>query len=280
MDQIAIIGNPNRRIQDEPLIKKSQELFSKSLYIPITELRIKSNGRMYHNKIDISGFHVLPIPTSQYSDVFLSVASSTAAYIPYTREGLMMFQRKVLGLPKLRKAGFSTIDIYNIISDVPLDNITSKIRFPAEVTIGEISTKVEDERHIRDMIKLRRPGQGILIKEFVDYPLVGCFVVGKDVIAVGIEKSEKEKLKGISIGSRLRDLAISAVSTLGSDYGFICLSGEKIVSMTLSPNFAAIEKAANKDIATRLLLHMKEKIPAPKEKTVLGKIAGVLRVRK
>jgi len=278
MDKIGIIGNPNRRNQDEPIIKKSEELFSTSRYIPVTELRIKSNGRIYHNKIDVSGFQILPIPTSQYNDIFLSIASSVSGYIPYTIEGLLLFQKKVLGLSKLRKAGFSTLETYSIISDVPLDNMITKMTFPVDITIGEVSAEVGDGRHLRDMIKMRRPGQGIIIKEPIEYPLTGCFVVGKDVIAVDIEK--KEKLRGISIGSRLRDLAISAVSTLGSNYGFICLKGEKIVSMTLAPNFAAIERAANKDVATLLILHMKEKIPTAKERTILDKIVDVFRVRR
>ncbi len=279
MDRIIIIGNPNRRVQDEPLIKKSQEIFSKSLYVPVTELRIKSNGRIYHNKTDLSGFKLLPIPTSQYSDIFLAISSSIHGYIPYRREGLLLFQKKLLGLAKLRQAGFLTLNIFSLINELTIDSLISKLNFPVDLTIGEISTKVIDERHLKDMVRMRRPGQAVTIKETIEYPLTGCFVVNDEVIAVRIE-NEKEKLRSISIGSRLRELATGAVSTLNSNYGFICLSNEKIVSMSLSPNFAAIERATNKDVAAPLIKHMIEAMPSARDMTVLEKIIDAFKVRK
>ena len=278
MDQIIIIGNPNRRVQDEPLIKKSEELFSKAFYVPITEIRIKSNGRIYHGKTDISSSQLLPIPY-QYSDMFLAILSSIHGYIPYRREALLMTQKKLLGLAKLRQAGFLTLNTFSLINELTVDSITSKISFPVDLTIGEISARVTDERHLKDMVRLRRPGQAVTIKEPIEYPLTGCFVVNDEVIAVRIE-NDKEKLKSINIGSRLTNLVTGAVAKLNSNYGFVCLSNEKIISMSLSPNFAAIERATNKDVAAPLIRHMKDMIPSEREKTVLGKIIDAFKARK
>ena len=149
--------------------------------------------------------------------------------------------------------------------------------FPVDITIGNKSYVVEDKRHLIGMVRLRRPGQGIMIKEVLREPVIECMVVGDDVIAT-VEKGKK--LKSLKIGSTLQKIAVNAVKELKSDYGFVSLSGDKIVSLSLSSDFNAIERATAKGVSTSLLRFIQQNIKVVEKKTIWDRIVETLKVGK
>jgi hypothetical protein len=91
-----------------------------------------------------------------------------------------------------------------------------------------------------------------------------------------VEIRQGKRTRSTNIGSSLRELVINATKTLGSGYGFVSLYKDKIVSVSLSSNFSAIEKATNKNISKALLYHMRENAMVH-EKSVLESVIDVLR---
>lgn len=291
--RIAIIGDPSRREKDAPIIESANKIFDEELYVPITGVRIETgdeNSKVVYNKKDLSSFDcILPIPSSKYLDMFLSIIKilSPCAYLPYGVKSLLLFSKNMLALSKLEEKGFAVLKMYYSISDKGIEASIPKISFPTEITIGTRSSVVDDEKHLRGMIKLRRPGQGILIQEPVVYPITSCLVLKKDVVAsVMIEngrsgRKEKKKMSSINIGSELKEIAINAIATLDSDYGLVSFTNKnKIINLSLSPDFSAIEKATAKGVASLLLNHMLESAKVRIKKKKKGFWKRLLRKKK
>lgn len=278
--RIAIIGDPARKNQDMPLIEKASQVFDEVVYAPITEIRIKTGGgnKIIYGKWVLSSFDcVLPIP-SENLDIFTAILyalEGSQTYVPYTMKSLLLFQRKVIGLAKLREAGFPTQDFDYFLSDSAVESIIEKIIFPVEVLIGDRSAVTEDERHLRGMIRLRNEGETILLKEPLKGPVIECIVVGSEVVA-SVENVHGRRTRSVKMGSSLKELAVNAVKELGSDYGFISLSENKIVSISLSSSFSAVEKVTNKNVSKDMLIHMRNSVKV-RERNILAGIIDVLR---
>ncbi|MCX6819586.1 MAG: hypothetical protein NT129_06340 [Candidatus Aenigmarchaeota archaeon] len=281
--RIAIIGDPARKNQDAPLIEKASSVFEEAIYAPINEIRIKTGGgnKIIYGKRILSNFEcILPIPSDNL-DIFLAVVSAledSEVYVPYSTRSLLLFQKRVVGLAKLREAGFPTQELDYFLSDKATEVVLDRINYPVEVLIGSRSAVTEDKMHLRGMVRLRREGETILLKEPITEPIIECVVVGNDVVAC-VETRHGKKTRSINIGSSLKELAINATKTLGSDYGFISLYKDMIVSISLASNFSAIEKATNKNISKALLYHMREHARV-REKSVMESIVDVLKHRK
>jgi len=43
--EIVIIGDPERKEMDKPLITKSKKIFSKSTYVPVTDVKIEAGKK-------------------------------------------------------------------------------------------------------------------------------------------------------------------------------------------------------------------------------------------
>ena len=280
---IAIIADPKQKNQIMPLVNKAEEIFDKSVYAPVNEIRIKTGGesKILHKSIDLLSFGcILPIPSPENIDIFLSIASileDDEVYMPYSLEGLLLFQRKALGISKLRENGFSVPNMHYLLSDKTVEGILNQIEFPVLLSVGHKSYKVDDKRHLIGMVRLRRPGQGIMISEVLEDPVIECLVVGNEVIA-SVERTRK--LRSIKVGSSLQQTAVSAVHTLKSDYGIISFSGDKIVSFSLSPDFNVLEKVTVKSVSSSLLHHMEQNAKLEEEKTVWKTIMDALKVNK
>jgi len=286
--KIVILGDPARKSKDQTLIKKANDIFEESSYIPIDEVRIETGidgSSVFFGKKDISDFTcVFPIPSSQYIDIYFSVISVLSrfeTYLPYSVDALINFHKRVTALYKIKEMGLPVERVIHSISNSPIENIIEKIKFPVQVFIGSKSAIIEDENHLKGMLKLRRPGQGIYIQK-VPEQIIGCLVVGDDVIA-SVEEHEtkkRKKLKSIGIGENLKKMAIRAVDGLGSDYGYVIIDGvnEKIIDVSLSPDFSAIEKATAKDISKAILVYMKDSVREVKE-SFWDKFLEFLKVR-
>ncbi|MBS3054583.1 MAG: hypothetical protein J4431_03535 [Candidatus Aenigmarchaeota archaeon] len=262
----AIIGMDSR--EESPFIRKAEGIFDECVYVPADEIRIESGEgrtRLVFGDHDIAKFEaVLPFPSARHSDLFLSIVTALEAsstYIPYGLDGLLAYQKKLVGAMKLRRAGFELPKTYYAISENAVEQILPELEFPIRVTIGERSSLIEDARHMKSMIRLRKSGQAITIRKPVSDKIIGCFVVGNDIVS-SVEIING-KMRGTGVGTGIKEAAVRATKSMGSAYGFVTFAGDTVASFSLSPPFATIERLSGKDVFTPLLEHAKANVKAP-----------------
>lgn len=274
--RLAIIGDPARFEMDKCLLEKAKNIYKAVLYVPITELMIETGKgcRLLHKGRDVAEFEsVLPIPTMANKDLFaavIEVLANKKIYMPYTFETMSIMKWRALSLSILRLAGFNVPEIYYMLHPSMLDSILEKMQFPIELLKGNNAVIVEDEKTLLKLLKVGKE-PGIYIGEHVKGRRIECLVTNDEFIAA-VEKKGK-KLCSTVVGDDMKKTAVDAIRELGSVYGSVKFKGDKLTSVSLSPNFCAIEKATGKDISTPILEHMAKNIP-PRPSGILAKILG------
>ncbi len=272
--RLAIIGDPDRFEMDKCLLEKTKKVYKAAFYIPITEIMIETGegSHLWHRGKDIAEFEsVLPIPTIEKKDLFaalIEVLAHKKIYLPYTFETLSIIKWRALSLSILRLAGFKVPDMYFMLSSKMVDNILDKVTFPLDVMLGNDVVVVDNESELKKVLKVKK-GHGVYIREHMKGEVIECLVAGDDLVAA-VSKNGKKMEKAIA-GSERKKIAIDVIKELGSVYGSVTFKGDKIISISLSPNFEEISKATAKDVATSLLEHLAKNIE-PKQESVLTRI--------
>ena len=264
--KIAIIGADPK--EESQFVRKAEGIFDECVYVHADDLRIETGEgktRLVFGEWDMDKFDaVLPFPSASHSDLFLSIVTAlegSSTYVPYGLDGLLACQKKLVGSMKLRQAGFELPRTYYAISENAAEQILPELQFPIRVTIGERSSLIEDSRHMKSMIRLRKSGQAITIRKPVSDKIIGCFVVGNDIVSsVEIIKG---KMRGTGIGTGIKEAAVHAAKSMGSAYGFVTFAGDAVASFSLSPPMATIERLSGKDVFTPLLEYAKANARTP-----------------
>ncbi|MBI4014381.1 MAG: hypothetical protein HY365_00315 [Candidatus Aenigmarchaeota archaeon] len=280
--KIAVIADAEKQKELAPLVRKGGEIFGSALFASYGKIRIETGRgiRVVCDGEELTEYDaVFPFPSSMGDAALPVIAAldSSLAYVPYGMDAYFSFQRKALGMKILSHSGFSCLDVHHALTEDALTDAIPTLPFPIRIRIGDKSSIIEDKKHLSALMKLRKSGQAISVEETVPDKLIGCFVANNEALAsVDIING---KTRAANVGSVMQDMAVSAVRSLGSSYGFVTFADDKIVSFTLSPPIASIEAASGKDVCTPLLNVAKNARPARKL-GILRAIMGAIGVRK
>ncbi|MAH42300.1 hypothetical protein CL614_01050 [archaeon] len=277
--RLAIIGDPDRFEKDKCILEKAKEIYKTAFYVPITEIMIETGegSKLLHRGKDISEFDsVLPIPTGEKKDLFaavIEVLANKKIYLPYTFETLSIMKWRALSLSILRLGGFDVPDMYFMLSSNMVDALKDKIDYPADVFMGGDSITVDNEKELKMILKVKK-GPGVYILEQIEGKRIECLVAGDEFVA-SVEKTGKKMTKVVA-GKEKQKIAIEVIKELGSVYGSVTFKGDKIIGVSLSPDFGAIGKAAAKDISGDLLEHLAKNIH-PKQESVFTRVLKAMK---
>jgi len=271
---LLVIGDPERKEKDMPLVESGSSIFGEAVYVPVDEIRIEleDGTKLVHNQKDLDGFdYVLPVPTRKHYDMFISVIEALPGMrLPYKPEAMPVFQKNIIGLAMLKNLGFMTSDVFFTISEDTLKYMD--IEFPVEVMIGAKVMHAENKRHLINIAKMRMPGQGIMIKQLSVQPVTECLIAGDTVIA-SLEYGRRIKRKRLE--NSFREHLCDALKFLGSEYGSISFCENKIISVSLSPDFSLFNRFTKGNATAELLAHIKRKLNM--ERNVLESIIELLK---
>jgi hypothetical protein len=274
--RIAIVGDPERKKTDAPLIERAHTVFEKALYVPINSIRFlagKDFEAVYEREKLSTYDCVIPIPTKRYFDLFITLVYGLErkTFLPYNTNSLLAFEKGITPIGKLADLGFLTAHTFYTISNKTIQYCS--INFPTTVSIGGKSMLVENKRSLKTISKLRKAGQAILVKEKIEEPEIQCLVMGNEVVAC-MERNGK-KYKSTNVGSIIQEKILNVIKFMGSEYGSVSMKDNKITSISLSPDFQRFRKVTNKDITTPLLSGIRKRLE--EERTVFDSLVDFMR---
>jgi len=283
---IAIVADSSKEKELSTLVKKAYEVFGEAVFIPIEDIIIHSgNGRkVTYEKNNLASFDcVLPYPSGNPTSILplLTALEDSNVYVPFDIKTYMKFQRRIVGLSILKENAIPIPEIYHAISENALKEVTENLIFPISIKVGDRSSLVEDKKHVKSLLRLRKPGQAITIEEPRSKNVTGCWAVNNELIAsVEITRGKKEKMRFINVGDAEKELVFKTLKTLNAPYGYVILDREKIISFSLSPPLKIIEEETGKNVSEPLLQFLKSNIKPPQKKNFLESIIDAIRVKK
>lgn len=266
MLRIAIIGDPNRRAKDQPLIDEAEKQ-CKALYAPITQLRLdltanKRPSVRYNNK-NLSRFdYVLIIPTITYKEMFYTVARMLGDKAkPFTHKQYLLVLNEDILFKYLHRRGIHTRKSVFICasSSLPLKNI----KFPVIVRVGAKRVMVTNEQTLKDVIAFAERGKPIEIETPIKAKkIVWTFVVGDEVVA-GYEKV-KRTVKSTNVDDEVKKAGTTVSAALKCDYcalKFIIDQNDECIldKVTFCPDFSNFQRITSKNIARYVISYLKSK---------------------
>jgi glutathione synthase/RimK-type ligase-like ATP-grasp enzyme len=272
--KIAILGSPERKEKDLPLIREAKEVFETSLYVPIdgVKLGIEEEPKAWYKKTDLSEFDcILPIPISKNREFFYTCLRilEENVYLPISSDKFFILWKKPLLLKLFSQNNIEIRRTFVVASDVATGTILEELKLPVIITPPSekrvLATKKET---LKNILSLFKPGYTIVVeKPIKPESVIWTFVVGDEVVA-SYEK-KKSRRRAIKLGEELENLAVKVRKIISSDFcgiNFIKTKSHTIVNnVTLSPNFSLFQEVTGKNISRILLSYLKERVKESKK---------------
>ena len=257
--KLIIVGDPNRKKQDQPLIREGKKVFNDSEYISIDDMRIEVEDGI-HARVDdelIGADCVLPVPTDQRFDMFTALLKTyeNRVYMPFTFTKYVGLRRHIVSLSRLKELGYMSSDFIYGISPEVFENFRD---FPADVRVGSNAIDVNNKRQLMRTLNLRKAGQSITLTRKGEETVTKCIVVGSEVIAT--LRVRDRSASPVKLKKQLRMHIGEALSFLGSDYGEVTLRRSEILGISVSPDIAFFEKYSKKAVASHLLRYVRRRV--------------------
>ncbi len=254
--EITIIGDPERKEKDAPLMRAAKKYFASVKYAPITSLKIEvGEQRKLHCDGPINSNCVFPVPTNEYIDKFLSIIEPGNYYIPFDLKGFLNIQKPANGLISMKNIGFYATDFVKLADT----SIPVKIReFPLRIVTNDDDMIAENEAQLRSIMRMLRKEKNVMMHPVNEDKITEVFIIGERVVAALDRKGRK--VKKANVDPVFKKTISHLIRVLGSEYGTISFSGNRMVSMTLAPDFREFEEKTKVKVASLLMSHISEKI--------------------
>lgn len=272
--KVVILGSPERKKKDLPVIREAQEVFESSLYVPIdgVKLGIEEEPKIWYKKTDLSEFDcVLPLPTPKNKEFFYTCLRilEKNMYVPIPSGKFFILWKKPLLLKLFSENNIEVRRTFVVASDVATSTIVGELKLPVIITTpSEKRILVTKRESLRNILSLFKPGYTVVVeKPIKPESVIWAFVVDGEVAASYERK--KSVRRSIKLGEELENLAIKIKNILSSEFcgiNFIKTKSRVVVNnVTLSPNFSLFQEVTGKNISRILVSHLKEKAKESKK---------------
>lgn len=271
--KIAVIADGSEKKKIEPLLKAGSKVFANCVYVPVQDVSIEI---FREPKLFVSGEQLghtdclLPLPSERHEQTFHAIthAFEKETYIPYSHDAFMALSSNVLALSLLKNMNYRTADYRYSFSE----KITKNIPFPMEIVISGKAAHVEHGKQLTQLMRFRGTNESIIVKEISESPVTECLVIGNEIVTAMIHKKRTAKT---SVNKGFASSISSAVAFLGSEYASVSIQDNKIISLSLSPDFTLFESVCKIRAGEFLMTHLRHKIE--ENMTVADSIIDALR---
>jgi glutathione synthase/RimK-type ligase-like ATP-grasp enzyme len=258
----AIIGDPNRKAKDQPIIDEVREACGEAVYAPITQVRFEIGHSKKEANVSFEGKnlaefdYVIAIPTITHSELFYTafwILNNKAA--PIDAKKYLTTLNEELLLNVLESKGIRVRKHMTVTSNASLDRVDESITYPAIVRPPKKRVIVTNKKTLKDVVSLYKIGTPIMIETPIkSKKIIWVFVLGKEVIA-SYEKSGKSR-KTVSIDNKLKGIALKVRDIIGCNYcsiKFILKKGNWVLDkVSLSPDFSKLQKITGVNVARHI----------------------------
>ncbi|MDI6825629.1 MAG: hypothetical protein QMD36_00310 [Candidatus Aenigmarchaeota archaeon] len=263
--KIAIIGSPDRKELDFPLVEEAKLIFDDVLYVPIGEiiLKISKDLQVLHKDIDVSGFDVvLPISTFPYKEFYYMCLKilEKYTYTPISSDNFFNFCNRTLFLKTLSENGIKVRRIFSVASSVAARTIINQLGLPVILDVPGKNIFIADRTTLKNILSMFKPGRVIMFKKPIKpESMIWVFVVGNEVVA-SYEKVDKN-MRPVRVERKIEELAVRIKNLISSDFcvvNFLRVKNQTMMNqVSLSPDFPLFQKITSKNICRSLLMHLR-----------------------
>ncbi|MBI4176634.1 MAG: hypothetical protein HY518_05490 [Candidatus Aenigmarchaeota archaeon] len=271
--RLMVIGDPARQKKDAPLV--GNRIFDETTYAPIDKIRIGTGfgTQIVYKEEPVDVDAVLPIPTRRHLPMFMSAVAAfqSKAYLPFGMEGLLLFSRNAVAMPRLRQLGFVSGYRYYGLSSSVFTGI--RIEMPAEILVGGRQVAVETRKQLLDVIRMHKGSKDIIMREALSSPVVESLVTDGKVVA-SIRHARTKTIK-TRLDEDFKEQLADAVRLLGSDFGSVRTCENEIIGASLAPDFSLFNRIHGRRVSDSVLRPMLRRVD--EERTIFDNVLTALR---
>jgi len=266
--KLAILGSPDRKEKDLPLLNEANKIFDSSLYIPVDGINLKvgEDTSALFKRVNLSEYDViLPIPTYRNKEFYYTCLRilEKNVYTPIPSDKFFMMWNKPLMLRLFANNGIDVRKTFVVACNVAANTIINQLKLPVIITPpSRKKVLVTNENTLKNVLDLFRPGHTLIVeKPIKPESMIWVFVIGDEIIA-SYEKGDKGR-RPVIIDKDLERLALKIREIISSDYcaiNFIRTKSTVIVNeVTLSPDFSLYQVITGKNVSRSLLSYLRTK---------------------
>jgi glutathione synthase/RimK-type ligase-like ATP-grasp enzyme len=283
--KIAILANESRKKKDKPVLDEAEQSFDSVVYAPIKKVRFDVISKKTYNGVDLklNGTSlsetdvVLTIPTNIHKELFYTALRMIdGPMMPFDAKTYMLTTNEELLTTFLSSHGMPTRKAVVVASNVSMDRINEKIKYPVIVRPPQKRIIVTNKQTLKDVISLYKYGTPIRIEAPIKSERnVWVFVLGEEVIA-GYEKV-KNASKVTAVDDDVKRLAIKVRRLVGCDYCAVRFLKSKnrgkwvFDKLTFSPDFANFQKITGVNVGRYMISRYLSKVEKRSEKPIWQK---------
>jgi len=194
--------------------------------------------------------------------------------LPFNHDSYLLSCNEELLFNYLNKHNVETRKFLTVASNISLNQLLEKIKFPVIVRPPNKKVVVTNKHTLKDVISLSSIGVPVRIESIIKCKrVVGIFVVGDDTVAS--YEVVKQSLKLAAIEDELKDIAIKIRKLVGCDYcslRFLDNGNWILDKFTFSPDFTNFQKIVGKNIARYVIASLVEKMKKKERSSLFKKI--------